>query len=144
MEEIEDKQWLRNAYQISLKSEDPHKKVGCVLVYKAKYKRSVGLGGYNHIPKVLGSLSYKDENDRTRPEVIHAEAHVIQKLLAYVRLTSNRKQEYKMFCTLSPCMDCAKLIYIAGIREVYYSEEYKDIKPIQFLKDVGIVCKQIK
>jgi len=142
--EIDNEQWMRNALQMSLNSGDPHKKVGCILVYKAKYNRSIGIGGYNHIPRLLEPLSYKDENDKTRPEVIHAEYHVMQKLLQSSVLLGTRKQQYKIFCTLSPCMDCAKLIYISGIKELYYNEEYKDPKPMNFLKSLGVVCQQIK
>ena len=39
-----------------------------------------------------------------------------------------------MFLTLSPCINCAKLLVAAGIKEVYFNEKYdRDITGIDFL-----------
>lgn len=46
-----------------------------------------------------------------------------------------------MYCTDSPCMDCAKLIINAGIRCLYYQREYRDRKPIDLLMEAGVLTK---
>lgn len=70
----------------------------------------------------------------TKKEVIHAEANAIAKLARNVE----SGLDASMFVTHAPCMDCAKLIYGAGIREVYYKNQYRDNSGINFLRVCGI------
>jgi dCMP deaminase len=39
-----------------------------------------------------------------------------------------------LFTTLSPCVQCAKLIINAGVKKVYYIEEYSCSEGIKLLK----------
>ena len=39
-----------------------------------------------------------------------------------------------MFLTHSPCVECAKLIYQAGISTLYYQTLYRDTKGLDFLR----------
>jgi dCMP deaminase len=43
-----------------------------------------------------------------------------------------------LYVTLSPCIDCAKLLINAGIKEVVYLNEYRNTAGIDLLKRVGI------
>lgn len=45
-----------------------------------------------------------------------------------------------LFCTHSPCMECAKMIYQSGISTVYYKHKYVSSKPggLEFLEKCGI------
>lgn len=71
---------------------------------------------------------------KTRPEVLHAEMNALFKL--------SRSNESGLgatiFITHAPCIECAKGIYQAGIQTVYYSQEYRDQKGIDFLKQCNI------
>lgn len=49
-----------------------------------------------------------------------------------------------LYVTTSPCKVCAKLIASAEIKNVFYSEEYKDPDGVKFLNDLGIETKQFK
>ena len=50
-----------------------------------------------------------------------------------------------LYCTLSPCLTCAKLIINAGIKEVVYEDEYEFRKQIRSLfKEAGVKCRQFK
>jgi deoxycytidylate deaminase len=40
-------------------------------------------------------------------------------------------------------MDCAKMIFQSGIKEVFYGEDYRDDVGILFLNKCGITVKQI-
>ena len=51
---------------------------------------------------------------KTKPEVIHAEANAIAKLAK----SPESGVGSTMFLTHAPCIDCAKQIYTAGIKEV--------------------------
>jgi dCMP deaminase len=76
---------------------------------------------------------------KTKPYVLHAEANAILK----VARSNNSTEGATLFCTLSPCLECAKLIIQAGIIEIYYDEEYSDKSGIELLKRAGIICKKL-
>lgn len=47
-----------------------------------------------------------------------------------------------LYCTLSPCLICAKMILNAGIREVIYETEYSfSPQTAHLLKSVNIICR---
>jgi dCMP deaminase len=48
-----------------------------------------------------------------------------------------------VFVTHAPCLDCAKMMYQAGINSVYYRNSYRDTSGVDFLKDCNIEVKQI-
>jgi dCMP deaminase len=78
-------------------------------------------------------------NLKTKQEVLHAEANAIAK---FARTTLSAEGS-TIFCTHSPCIDCAKLIYQSGIKHVYYKNDYRSEDGIKFLKMAGItVAKQ--
>ena len=78
---------------------------------------------------------------RTKPEVIHAEENAIAKIAR----SSESSEGAALFCTHVPCIECAKLIYQSGIKEVYFHDEYKAAKGEgkQFLIDSGVVVERI-
>lgn len=67
----------------------------------------------------------------TKPEVLHAERNAIDKLAKY---GGTGGENSTLFSTHAPCIECAKSIYGAGIKEVYYGEEYRSLDGLQFLK----------
>ena len=48
-----------------------------------------------------------------------------------------------LYVTLSPCRECSKLIHQSGISRVVYSEAYKDLSGVEFLKKAGVIVNQI-
>lgn len=77
---------------------------------------------------------------QTKPYVLHAEANAILK----VAKSTQSSEGATLYVTLSPCLECSKLIIQAGIRKVVYSDEYRDISGLELLKRAGIEVKQIK
>lgn len=76
---------------------------------------------------------------KTRPEVIHAEMNCLGKLAK----TAESGEGATLFITHSPCIECAKGIYVAGIKTVYYRNDYKCSKGIQFLQNAGVKVEKI-
>ncbi len=131
------------------------KKVGAVIV---KDDRVISIG-YNGTPSGWDNeceewrpnegVTFKvNEGDReiygswyTKAEVLHAEANAITKLAK----SPESGEGATLFCTLEPCIECAKLIYQTGINTVYYSEEYKASKGSgkEFLKTCGVTLEKI-
>ena len=81
----------------------------------------------------------EDEENYTKWYVLHAEANAIMKVASSTQSCSGAT----LYVTLSPCKDCSKLIYQAGIVRVVYIDQYKDTTGIDFLKDAGVEVVQI-
>jgi dCMP deaminase len=75
----------------------------------------------------------------TKDEVIHAEANAISKLAR----SNDSGLGGAMFITHAPCVDCAKLIYGAGINTVYYRNSYRDTSGLDFLIKCNIGVEQV-
>jgi dCMP deaminase len=75
---------------------------------------------------------------KTKPEVLHAESNAIAK----VSRSTESSEGATLFCTHAPCIDCAKLIYQAGIETVYYRETYRSEGGLNFLRKSGINVHQ--
>jgi dCMP deaminase len=70
----------------------------------------------------------------TRAEVLHAESNAISKLAR----STESGDGATMFCTHTPCMECAKLIYQSGIRKLYWGRQYRSTDGIDFLSRSGV------
>ena len=112
-------------------------KVGAIVV---KDDRIISIG-YNGMPSGWDNNceSVIDGKLKTDSHVIHAEANAIGKL---AKNTESGKDAW-MFLTHSPCIECAKLIHVAGITKVVYNEAYRSNEGIDFLKKCDIMVKHI-
>lgn len=77
---------------------------------------------------------------KTKPEVLHAESNAIAKLARSL----NSGLDADIFITHAPCLDCAKLIYQAGIRRVWFGTAYRDNSGVDFLEKSGIEVTKLK
>lgn len=93
-------------------------------------------------------IELSDEDDsvigryalKTKPEVLHAETNAIAKLAR----SGEHGLDSDLFVTHAPCMDCAKLIYQAGIKRVFFGTAYRDSAGVDFLKASGVSVEQIE
>jgi dCMP deaminase len=76
---------------------------------------------------------------KTKPEVLHAEMNALMKLAK----SNESGLDSSVFVTHAPCLDCAKGIYQAGIREVYYESDYRDSSGVEFLNKCGVTVEKI-
>lgn len=77
---------------------------------------------------------------KTKPEVLHAESNAIAKLAK----STESGDGASLFVTHSPCIDCAKLIFQSGIKNVYYGQAYRNNDGIDFLTKSGVVIEHIE
>ena len=111
--------------------------VGAVIV---KGNQIIGTG-YNGMPTGWENnceLTLEDGTLKTKPEVLHAESNAIAK----VSRSTESSEGATLFCTHAPCIDCAKLIYQAGISTVYYRDQYRDDSGLKFLSQGNINVHQ--
>jgi dCMP deaminase len=76
---------------------------------------------------------------KTRPEVLHAESNAISKCAR----STYSSEGADIFVTTAPCIECAKLIIQAGIKNVFWSEEYKSMDGIRLLEKANIYVKRV-
>lgn len=100
--------WAENSYC-------KRRQVGALLVKD----RMIISDGYNGTPCGFENIC-EDENNKTKPYVMHAEANAITK----VAKSFNSSEGATLYVTASPCIECAKLIIQAGIKRVVYGESY--------------------
>jgi len=97
----------------------------------------------NRFPGSKDFYPYEDERGyytlKTKPEVLHAEMNALMKLAR----SNESGLGASMFITHSPCIECAKGIYQAGIKEVYYKDNYRDTAGIEFLQKCGVKIVQV-
>ena len=111
--------------------------VGAVVV---KDNRIISIG-YNGMPSGWDNeceevIQHSDDTTqlKTKDEVIHAEANAVAKLAR----DGESGKDSTMFCTHAPCIQCAKIIYGAGIKNLYYRNSYRDTSGLDFLEKCSI------
>ena len=124
-----DKRYIRMASIWSENSYCQRRKVGALIV---KDKMIIS-DGYNGTPSGFENVC-EDDNNVTKPYVLHAEANAITKIAR----SNNSSDGATMYVTASPCIEWAKLIIQAGIKRVVYSEHYRLEDGIELLKRAGI------
>ena len=87
---------------------------------------------YNGTP--AGWSNETKMNGKTLPCVLHAEAQAIVK----VARSSESTEGATIYCSLSPCIQCAKLIGESGIKRMVYDKTYKDLSGIAHLQHKGV------
>jgi len=110
------------------------RQVGAIIVKN----RMIISDGYNGTPTGFENVC-EDEDNYTKWYVLHAEANAILKVASSTQSCDGAT----LYVTLSPCRECSKLIHQSGISRVVYSEAYKDLSGVEFLKKAGVIVNQI-
>ena len=146
-----DKYYLNVAKVCANNSKAIRKKVGAILVKKLQ----IISDGFNGTPRGFDNccedvICKKPDNIIcncnkdcfnckyaelvTKSEVLHAETSCLMKAC----VSGNSTEGGTLYVTLSPCINCAKLIIQAEIKRVVYLEDYRDNAGINLLKKFGI------
>ena len=107
--------WAQNSYC-------ERRKVGALVVKDGM----IISDGYNGTPSGFENVC-EDENNVTKPYVLHAEANAITKLAR----SSNNSEGATIYITASPCIEC-------GFKRVVYGEKYRLTDGIELLERAGI------
>lgn len=124
-----DKRYARMALIWAENSYCKRRQVGALVV---KDKMIIS-DGYNGTPTGFEN-NCEDENNISKPYVLHAEANAITKLAR----SNNSSDGATLYVTSSPCIECAKLIIQSGIKRVVYTEQYRLTDGIDLLRKAGI------
>jgi dCMP deaminase len=124
-----DKVFMNITKEVATLSHCVRFKVGAVLVKEG----NIISMGYNGTPAGMDNCCERD--DVTLPHVIHGEVNAILKAAK----TGTSVNGGTLYLTLSPCLDCSKLILQSGIKRVVYLTAYRNLEGVDFLKQFIIV-----
>jgi len=136
-QQLLDERYMRMATIWAENSYCKRRQVGALIV---KDKMIIS-DGYNGTPAGFEN-NCEDENNETKPYVLHAEANAITK----VAQSHNSSLGATLYVTTSPCIECAKLIIQAGIRRMVYNHKYRRSDGCALLERAGVevVCIEIE
>jgi dCMP deaminase len=129
--------YFKQAYVVSENSPDLETKVGSILVKEktgaviaSSYNGFIRKGPDNKLPKI-------------RPEkykyIIHSEINLFLNCARHGISTEG----CFLVVTLSPCINCARAAYQAGITTIYFKDEYKDFQNQLNMEDLNIQVEKI-
>ena len=127
--------YLKMATEWAQLSHCHRKKVGALVVKD----RMIISDGFNGTPTGFENPCEGDDN-YTKWYVLHAEANAITKVAG----STASAYGATLYLTLSPCKECSKLVFQAGIKRLVYMNEYKDRSGLDFLIKAGVEVLQMK
>lgn len=119
---------------VAARSTCPRASVGAIVVRDGRILST----GYNGAPpgqphcEEVGCEFWLDTSGCQR--TIHAEANAI----AWAARAGVATEGAVMYCTHSPCLDCAKLMVSSGIWAVHYHYKYREEAGVQLLRQLGV------
>lgn len=126
--------YMKMTYPLAELSYAVRSKVGCVIVSP---NGQIVSQGYNGMPCGMANKCEYLDNDgnmKTNTEVLHAESNAISKCAKF----SSSTDEATMYVSLSPCIECSKLIVQSGIMRVVFGDWYRTTEGIKLLLKAGI------
>lgn len=123
-----DRMYMRIAEAAEAESHCPRTHVGCAAVLKS----GIVAPGFNgHACGGPNDWEYAPEGN---PEVVHAELNATGKCLEEGLSLAGAT----MYVTLSPCLECAKLLVRAKVARVVYRDEYRLTTGLDYLRKYNV------
>jgi|13_taG_2_1085334.scaffolds.fasta_scaffold02126_15 dCMP deaminase len=131
--------FLKLAKIVATRATCPRREVGCVIINEAGHIKATGYNGvpsgYPHCTDhPCGGHKSGTGNNLESCMATHAEANALLQCDDVMDVDI-------IYLTVSPCINCAKLIGNTSCKMVIYSEEYINKDGINMLKKLGIITK---
>jgi dCMP deaminase len=128
-----DEYFMATAVLISSRSNCERQHVGCVIVTSGERKNRIVAAGYN------GFLPGTPHTSHVRDGHEQATVHAEQNAVADAARRGSSVEGCVAYVTHYPCINCAKILAAAGIREVKYHDDYNNDSIVaQIFKDAGV------
>lgn len=128
-----DSMYMQIAGRVSAESKCPRTQVGCVIVAESGML-SIGFNGH-----ASGGPNEWEFSPEGNPEVVHSELNCLGKMLEQ----GVSAKGSTVYVTLSPCLECAKLLVRSKVKRVVYSHAYRKEDGIKYLYKYGVIVDQI-
>lgn len=126
------------AYLFAKRSHCIRKKVGALVVDESGNLVSVGWN--QTLPGSPSSSCECHATGETTDYVAHAEEMALGRLLTSQTDTTGMT----LYVTLSPCLRCSRLIWLAGITHVIYQKQYSCTRGLGILRQKGVSITQLE
>jgi dCMP deaminase len=142
-----DEYFVDIAHVVSKRGNCCRRKVAAVIVRD----RRIISTGYNGTPRGIDNC-YEGGCPRCASDAPSGEglgecicAHAEENAIVQAAYHGISVRDGSLYCTLSPCLMCTKMIINAGITEVVYETEYHFSEQARDLfKTAGVTCRQFK
>lgn len=114
------KNYIDVAETFAQRSHDSETKVGSVLVHK--HTGAIMGMAFNGFVRGANDAILPSTRPLKYPYVVHSETNLICNAARHGIATS----DCFVVCTLSPCVDCLRLLWQSGIDEIYYRDTYRE------------------
>jgi dCMP deaminase len=141
-----DRDVIANAFEESKKSPDWWRQIGAILVRDNKpiiVAHNTALPSeytLNALGDPRSNFDASEAQYKDLGKFIHGEANVIAQAANQGIATDGAS----IYVTTFPCPACAKLIAVAGIKEIYYSKGYSMLDAEDILKAFGVKITLVK
>lgn len=119
----------------------PSGQIHCEDLFKAEYDTEYNKT-YPTFEEFIKSAPFKEVHGKfSNDNELHAE----QNAILFAAKNGIQTAGSHLYITLSPCINCAKVIITAGIQKVYYKELYdRSTEGVNFLSKNNIECVHLK
>lgn len=128
---------MEQAEVVAKRSHDSETQVGALLVSKSS--GAVLSQGYNGFCRGVDDEELPNKRPEKHLYVTHAEMNLLMNCCRHGISTNN----CYVVCTLSPCVNCMRALYQAGISEIIVKKKYKDFDTLLKMKDLQITESRI-
>jgi dCMP deaminase len=115
----------------------PRRQVAAILVDDSGRLVSIGYNGspsgMSHCIDTPCAGASDKSGDTTRCIAIHAEMNALS------QARSSRRLPHTLYCSTTPCFECAKLLITEGVRRVVAASKYVDRRGVDLLHQAKVV-----
>ena len=129
-----DSMYMQIAERVSEESKCPRTQVGCVILAESGLL-APGFNGH-----ASGGPNEWEFSTEGNSEVVHSEMNALGKMLEQ----GVSAKGATVFVTLSPCLECAKLLVRSKVKRVVYSSEYRKLDGVNYLQKYGVIVDQLR
>lgn len=132
-----EEQMMLHALATSMRSTCGRKAVGAIIAKEGRIISSGYAGPPAGFPHCTRSCMDQSTAQGACIRTIHAE----QNAIAYAARYGISTEGATLYCTDSPCLNCAKQLINTGIIAVKYLRPYRDLSGVDLLQSAGIPCE---
>lgn len=131
-------EWLMGfAEQAAKRSPDSETKVGSALV--SIHTNAILAMGFNGFIRGANKLSLPNARPTKYPYMVHSEMNLIANCARH----GISMEGCELYCTLSPCVSCMRVMWNCGIKRIIVKELYKDFDQIKEMKDLYVSVNKV-
>lgn len=119
--------YMRMAEQVAMLSPDTETQVGAVMLSSENRIIASSLNGF-----LRGAPD--DQLPTTRPDKYQFIQHAERNLIYNCAYEGIRTKDTTIICTLSPCLDCLRACFQAGVKTIIFKELYHAFDSVDFYK----------